>query len=135
MAEADVVENEVMMLLLEQEAAGLEEVCSLIPLDCPETAKGKKNVILKLVLKHLLDLGEKEDNGFATFKLLHEHLVKKTKAESIIEPKIEPKIEIKQEKFDMQNIKTIFDIQKLKDLKISGTIGGGGDKDKFFVPR
>ena len=128
MAEAEVIESEVMMLLMEQEAAELEEVCSLIQLDCPETAKGKKNVILKLILKHLLDLGEKEDNGFATFKIVHKKLVKTIK----LKPKIEPQIEIKQEPFDTQNAKTtIFDIQKLKDLKISGTIGGGGDKDKL----
>ena len=128
--EAEVVEHEVMMILMEQEAAELEEVCSLIQLDCPETAKGKRNVILKLILKHLLTIGEKEDSGFATFKIIHEKLIKiETKTEP--EVKIEPKLEIKQEHFDTQNTNTIFDIQKLKDFKISGTIGGGGDKDKL----
>ena len=72
--EVDVVETEVMMLLPELEADELEKVCTLIPLTCPEPAKGKKNTLLKLLFKHLLSL--EEDGGFATYQVIHKYLVR-----------------------------------------------------------
>ena len=63
MEEADVVESEVMMFLSELDAEGLEEVCSKISVLCPNPAKGKKNALLKLLFKHLLDIESTEDQG------------------------------------------------------------------------
>ena len=75
--EVDVIETEVMMLLPELEAEELEKVCELVPLTLLEAAKGKKHALLKLLFKHLMGLDVKEDGGFATYQLLHKHLVNK----------------------------------------------------------
>ena len=74
MEEVDVVENEVMMFLSELDANGLEEVCHLISVPCPDPAKSKKNSLLKLLFKYLLDIESTEGQGFATLQILHKHL-------------------------------------------------------------
>ena len=123
MEEAAVIEGEVMMFLAELDAEGLERACTEIELECPEAVKGKKNCLLKLMLKHLFDLATKEDQGFATYKILHTYLTP------------EANLEIKKENevvtVPSSGNKTVFDLHKVKDFKISGTIGGVGEKDKL----
>ena len=128
--EAEVMEAEVMMFLSELEADELEVVCSKIPLTCPETAQGKKNALLKLLFKHLLSLDDKEDKGFATYQIIHTHVTELKKPDSDSKEKVE--LDVKKVKSDSsEKSKTWVEIQKLKDFKISGTIGGVVEKDKL----
>ena len=74
MEEADVVGSEVMMYLSELDAEGLEEVCSKMSVPCPGPVKGKKNALLKLLFKYLLEIDAEEDHGIATFQILHNNI-------------------------------------------------------------
>ena len=107
----------------------LEKVCTLIPLTCPEPAKGKKNTLLKLLFKHLLSL--EEDGGFATYQVIHKYLVKDDDKLSQCDVKV--KTEKGDDKLNAQlhNTDTLIDVYKLRDFKINGTIGGLGEKDKL----
>ena len=128
-SEQDEIENEVMGLLSELEANQLEEACTVIPVDCPEPVKGKKNALLKLLYKHLLGLEETEDKGFAVYRVLHEFGKKAILDSSITKVKSETSEETSA---SPKAIKVNgFDVQKLRDLKISGTIGGSVEKDRL----
>ena len=137
--EMEVVENEVMMLLPELEADQLEEVCALAPVVIPEAAKGNKNQLLRLLLKHLLALDE--DNGFATFRVIHEKLTNKGDGDDarvedagVKNPdvtKTDVKVEKNEEKGNFGGSKAVVDVYQLKNFKINGMIGGLGEKDKL----
>ncbi len=86
--ELDVVEAEIfecLPLCAIQELEGLFEVIGKV---LPETAKGKKNQLLKLLYKHLTVLEESEDNGFATLQLLHKKLTEKANEDDKVEGKV-----------------------------------------------
>ena len=136
----EILENEVMMLLPDLEPDALEQMCELIPVPIPEASKGKKNSLLKLLFKHLMGLATEEDGGFATYKILHERLVKKeVKVETTSDlpaGEVDRDLEVKVEKVDAamkpsHKSASALDIYSLKDLKISGTIGGVSEKDKL----
>ena len=60
-ADPDVVEAEVMSWLTELQADKLEALCTEIGLECAVAMKGKKKLLFRFVLKHLLDLEASED--------------------------------------------------------------------------
>ena len=133
MAEQDVIESEVMMFLSDLEAAELVEVCNKIQLTFPEEARGKKNSLLKLLFTHLITLDGKEDNGFATYKIIHAH-VTDIKKDLPNDPKLVNTSEVKHEVNKIEaseNKHPWVEIQKLNNFKISGIIAGVSEKDKL----
>ncbi len=76
-AELEVLESELYEMLPTLETSELEILFQKMSLNLPTTAQGKKNMLLRLLNKQLGALSETEDQGFATIKLLHEHLIKK----------------------------------------------------------
>ena len=109
----------------QQEAEALEDACKVIDLKCPSEKKGKKRSLIKFVLKHLCDLenevGEDDDQGFSTISLLFDHIKK-------IEPGKDSKELFSETPRSEERVKTVVDVMKLKDFKISGIIGGSGGK-------
>ena len=75
----DEIEDEVLNTLPTLGATELEEICTVIALDCKQELKGKRSSLLKYLLKHLCDLEGKDDNGMSTFLLIQEHLNKDVK--------------------------------------------------------
>ena len=72
--ELEVVEAEIFEFLPVCSLEELEGLFEIIGTPCPVTAKGKKNSMLKLLYKHLMELEGTEDGGFATLKLIHKKL-------------------------------------------------------------
>ena len=106
------------------DAAVLKEICDLIELTVPATAVGKSNDLLKLLLRFLnsQDMADKEDGGLSLFLLVRDFL----------SPKTEENISVKSETVEtVTKVKPTFDVLKLKDFKISGTIGGPEKKDSL----
>ena len=125
----DEIEDDVLTWLSMQEVDVLEQVCTKLTLTCPEEKKGKKTTVLKLILKHLCDLETTEDQGMSTFLLLHGLIDTEDKKDGDDKKGI-----IKHPVGDTTKKKgseVTFDILKLKDFKISGSIGGVGEKDKL----
>ena len=123
----DEIEDEVLNTVPTLNAAELEEVYTLIDLDCKEELKGKKNNLLKCLLKHLCDPDGKDDGGLSTMLVIQKHLNKEvdkkdTPKQEIIDKNILPSKPLSETKID---------VMKLKDFKISGTIGSMGEKDKL----
>ena len=123
----DEIEDRVLTWLSIQAADTLEEACTKISLTYSDDKKGKKNTLLKHLMKHLCDLDTAEDQGMSTLLLLSE-LVDKDKVDEDDKKdiKVEPGVEITK-----KGNGTYIDVLKLKDFKISGSIGGVGEKDKL----
>ena len=135
--EMQMVENEVMMWVPELEAVALEEIVDLIAVTIPDPARGSKNALLKLLLRHLLTLDA--ENAPAVFRQIHTHLTK--------DPPDQKPPTVVQEPMDRREVKsedgvkdgsskktkpgTVVDVFNLRELKINGTIGGMGEKDKL----
>lgn len=98
-------------------------------MDIPEAGKGKKNAIFKLLMCHLSSdtLEGLEDQGFSTFLKLHSFLISEKKVKS--EP--EPETGTTLSSGTPEEAKPLFDVRKLKDFKINGTIGGPEKKDSL----
>ena len=111
MEEVDVVESEVMMFLSALDANGLEEVCHLISVPCQDPVKGKKNSLLKLLFKYLLDIESIEDQGFATFQILHKHFVPNAPKPGL-KTERETEINSKSQTEALKKSKTVFDVEK-----------------------
>ena len=113
MVEAEIFEC--LPLCAVAELEGMFEVMGKV---VPETAKGKKNQLLKLLYKHLAALEETEDNGFATLKILHKGLTEK------FELKIEEKVVTKEgvesgTKIETKSITQEETLKKLGELLMS----------------
>ena len=127
------LEHETVMLLTDLEADRLVEVCGLCSVDVPEETKGK-NALLKLLLKHLVSEQDATTSA-AQYKLIHGNLVKKDGDGNVVNGSTP---HVKKELPDLEvlgngavKVETLVDMYKLKDLKISGIIGGIGEKDKL----
>ena len=123
-------EAETLMLLTTVEDVGvLTRACEELELQIPEEGKGKRTAILKLLMRHLNSstLEASEDQGLSTFLKLHSFLTteKQVKTESV-EVDAKPSVSVPSEE-----PKPLFDVRKLKDFKINGTIGGPEKKDSL----
>ena len=135
--EVQVMEEELYEVLPSLGVGELETVFEKMQVTCPEAAKGKKNVLLRLLYKQLVVLVSSEDNGFATIKIVHDFVtgVKPVKNENEDDEDTE---ELK--KFEAmldKKIKNLHDlaatvatpnknkveVSKFHTLKINGTIG------------
>ena len=119
----------VMEWLSLQNAKDLEEVYKIIPLTCPTDKSGKRISLLKNLLKHLCELEDKDDQGLSTMLALYDHAV--SCQNPIKENKEDKKLPLAAHNANDENFKTVMDVFKLKELKISGIIGGSGEKDKL----
>lgn len=117
----------------------LQEICAGLEVEVPATHVGKRNLVYKLLLKHLNSdtIAASEDQGMSTFLKLSDLL--KDVSPNVHSPsgsdsgserdkpklKNEPKID----HYDDNN--AFYHFEKLKELKINGKIGGVGEKDKL----
>lgn len=121
------VEPVVLKWLSEADADTLQKVCSGISLVIPPDKAGKKYLILRLLLKHLHsdEVEQSEDEGLSTFLKISTDL------------EIVHKSHVKVE--DVHNVSTglgnletnmaKFSVQRLREFKISGTVGGVDQRD------
>ena len=134
------MEAEVYEFLPSLDVGDLETVFEKMGLaECPEAAKGKKNVLLRLLYKQLVLIAAEPDNGFATLKILHDFLteaqgiVKEEEKTTVVDPEEElKKFEAMMDKKikDLKNIAAVaagsskkVEVSKFQALKINGTIG------------
>ena len=139
MADASSEEKEEALLswLSQQNADELEAVFPVIDLSIPTNLQGKRASLFKTLMKHLHDLSiiPDSDGGYSTILSLYDHMNSLTeKLNNDVKPQvnIEEKSLLHSNMFDGEgNVKATIDVMKLKDLKISGIIGGTGDKEKL----
>ena len=82
-------------------------------------------------MKHILDQAAAEDEGLSTFLKIHSYMnsnVVKTEVES--EPSVENKMADQKSGQTSQSKRSLIDI-RLKEFKISGSIGRPGEKDQL----
>ena len=131
---ADNIEAEVFGKLTELDESCLDSVCAILELTVDERKKGNRSYLLKLILKHLNsdDIQKSQDERLSTFlklgDMLDRNMNTPQKKPEVKTETVDTKIENFEQK--LQDTHS-FDFKKLKDFKISGTIGGPGEKDKL----
>lgn len=147
MAEQHKIESEVTRMLTKLDAESLQCAYGILELDVPESKKGNQYLLFKNLVRHLNseEVEAREDGGLEFFQKLHGFLIKHFQTP---EKKPDEKFLLKQELADSKLIlpsdlklenhsppprpqTTEAFFQKLKDFKISGCIGGSGEKDKL----
>ena len=131
MTSAEVMDDEVMSSLPTLSASELEEVCGVVEQEVDAQLKGKKKPLYKFLMKFLCDLTDEEP----VIRLIHEHLNKDKKVMPQIEFDEKKIADVKKEDVSgVPEIKEVsskskgkeytkIDFTRLKDLKISVTIG------------
>ena len=135
----DKVERDVLSWVASlHELTVLEEICTTLELEIPNTVEGNINKVLKFLLRHLnsQELVDKEDNGLSVFLKIYSAIPPKQEIIDIIPENESPPIDIAAVKQtvvggNLGKEKHTIDILKLKDLKINGTIGGPEKKDSL----
>ena len=140
------IESEVTKMLTYLDAESLQCAYGIIELDVPESKRGNKYLLFKYLVRHLNseEVEAREDGGFEFFQKLHGFLIKHFKSpekkpdenqnqkKGLADSKIKTETEIKVENpLPRPQTSETFCLQKLKDFKISGCIGGSGEKDKL----
>jgi hypothetical protein len=73
--EMEVIRNEVEEGLASFGLQELGEVCTAVDLPIPEPLKSNRNKLFRHLLTHLWTEADKEDKGFATYKIVHDVVV------------------------------------------------------------
>ena len=81
----DVLREEVENGLPALTVEGLENVCLEIDLPIQDTVKGNKSKVFRHLLTHLWTEGDKEDQGYATYKIVHTYLTQM----KVVKPEID----------------------------------------------
>ena len=148
------LETEVLVLSAMLDADSLHSACWMLGLDVPEEKKGNQKLLLKFLLRKLNseEVEASQDRGASWFQKLHDHLSKHLQPEGQI--KFRPKTELFNEGLfaptynnnvntnvssnsEQQNqsshppIRSFYNLQRLKDFKINGSIGRPGERDKL----
>ena len=132
-------------LMLVEDAKVLEEIGKALDLEISADIVGKTNLLFKFLLRSLNaeSVQDSEDHGCAMFlklwdllegeiKDIKENLeIKVENTIELLKPKNENVIGLSKKEIGIGENNPIFDIRKLKELKISGKIGGVGEKDKL----
>ena len=102
--------------------AELEEVCEQIGVDVTNELKGKRKLLFKSVIKYFCELDDDE----AAFKSVYDFLVAKEDKKNIpaLDNTAAEEKSVTKNAPKKEPIGTVVDVMKLKDFKISGTIGG-----------
>ena len=151
------VECEVIHMLLKLEYESLQCAYGIIQLQVPESKKGNQHLLFKNLVRQLSseEVGAREDDGLHLFQKLHGFLSKHFKAPGKTKgkPLVSEQglfVDVKQPFYSKEFINStkeretktesfvhhplnnnkMFCLQKLKDFKISGSIGRSGEKDK-----
>lgn len=135
---ADEVEDVVLTWLTTQNAVILQEVFGIIPLDCPTNLHGKKRNLLKTLLDHFctLNVDTDGDGGHSTMLSIQDFI--KTKQSENVKEEIKEPMSV-DESVRQQIIgvkgdeKSVIDLVKFKEFKISGTIAGKGDNKLSYT--
>ena len=112
----------------------LETIFEKMQETCPDAAKGKKNILLRLIFKNMVVLVGSEDNGYATLKVMHEYVttVKGVKTEEEkddddelkkFEAMLDKKIKALSLSKTTASTTSKVEVSKFQTLKINGTIG------------
>ena len=152
------VESEVMDMLFKLDAESLQCAYGIIELEVPENKKGNQQLLFKNLVRHLIseEVEAREDGSLQFFQKLHGFFSKhfKTPNESKGEPLVSEQglfVDVKQPFYSKEFINNtkecetktenfehhplinneMFCLLKLKDFKISGSIGSSGEKDKL----
>ena len=148
------LETEVLSMPAMLDVGSLHCACGIVELDVPEEKKGNQNFLLKFLLRKLNseELEASQDGGASWFQKLRDHLSKYFQPGGQV--KFQPKTELSNEglfaptynnnmntnvssNIEQQNqssnvpIRPFYNLQRLKDLKINGSIGGSGERDKL----
>ena len=134
------IEEELPLLGLQE----LGDVCTAITFPIPDPVKGNKVKLYRHVLTQLWSEADKEDQGFATYNIVHKYLEdqrlsteKKSAEESDVEKKSAVETAATEVKVESE-LKTIskkkgvsspakqrlVEVQKFQTLKFTGVIGG-----------
>ena len=139
MSDPEEIVMEVLQGLPGLDANKLLEVCGILSLPVPEERQGKRSLI-NLIMRFLNgeDLEKEADNGHSTFLTLHSVLYpdkNETGDDAKIkhEPETEPRDVKKQETFEKAKLdtKSKVKLQRLREFKITGTIGATDQKDNL----
>ena len=141
------IEEELPLLGLQE----LGDVCTAITLPIPDPVKGNKVKLYRHVLTQLWSEADKEDQGFATYNIVHKYLEdqrlsteKKSAEESDVEKKSAVETAATEVKVETE-LKTIskkkgvsspakqrlVEVQKFQTLKFTGVIGGEKNNISF----
>ena len=88
----DVIREQVESKLAALKIQDLDGVCTEIDLPVDDAVKGNRNKLYRHLLSHLWAEGDKEDEGFPTYKVVHDYLVDlEQKQDDIVDVKPERK--------------------------------------------
>lgn len=139
------IESEVTKMLTYLDAESLQCAYGIIELDVPESKRGNQYLLFKNLVRHLNseEVEAREDSGLEFFQKLHGFLIKhfktpekkldenKFQKQELIDSKVKTESETIENPLPRPQTNENFCLQKLKDFKISGCIGGSGEKDKL----
>ena len=77
-----VIESDVYEFLPSLSADDLEEAYSKLSLTCPETWKGKKNILRRGMNKHLVEIGDTDNERLPVFRILHKLCTEKLESKN-----------------------------------------------------
>ena len=130
------VEADVTAKLAQLDAVCLESIMEILELPIKDESKGNRKILLRSILKYLNseELEEEEDQGLSVFLHLNDVINR-----SMNSPEKKVRVSNSEHKFspNFDELKTepksesVIDIKKIKDFKISGTIGGLQEKDRL----
>ena len=133
---AEQIERDALQFLTSvDDPAVLKEIGDLLGIPIPDTAVGKTNLMLKLLLRYLNseEIAASDDGGLSLFLKMKDFFSDSGKVDLGKEESSEPSVvksesgvvkESEKEKDRNEKVKPTFDVLKLKDFKISGTVGG-----------
>ena len=135
------LEEVVLSWLGQQDADILEGVCAMLDITVPERKKGKRGALYKLLVIQLNSLEEDEDESksFAVIEEIANFMKTLISKESVspdekgqdVSLGSKTKTPVSWEDDPGRTKTKVIDVLKMKDLKISGVIGGSSEKDKL----
>ena len=130
------VEREVIVLLGEVDTdTELEDLCAAISLDVPDQIKGDVRLLHRYLIRQLNseDVEKLDDEGLSLYLTLYDKLTTKEDDKKKINTNVLNSTPMSQVSSGGGNggiarRRPLFDMQKLKEFKIDGKIGGAADK-------
>ena len=118
-SEIQVMESELYEFLPPLDEGELETIFEKMQVTCPDGAKGKKNILLRLLFKQMTVLladGDNQQEGFATLKTVHEYVT------SIQGVKVEDDTKLDAEAEELRKFEALLD-KKILDMKTEAASG------------
>ena len=119
-SEIQVMESELYEFLPPLDEGELETIFEKMQVTCPEGAKGKKNILLRLLFKQMTVLladGDDQQQGFATLKTVHEYV---TSIQGVLKTDDDTKPDVEAE--ELRKFEALLD-KKILDMKTEAASG------------